>query len=377
MPSAPDIRFFKDRQGHGIAYSVVGEGPLVICPAWWVSHVENDWVDDAFRFFFERLGEGLQIVRYDRPGVGLSDRPKGPRTLADEAALLSDLSATLGDAPHALFAISCGGPPAIIHACENPDQVQRLCFFGSYAKGQAICPPEVQTAVETTIRAHWGLGSRAMADIFLPGEDREAVAAFARYQRAASDVDTAADLLRLTYSMDASDRLADLQAETLILHRREDRAIPLESARALAKGITGARLLTLEGSAHIPWVGGDALAQAANAFFRGLALPRDPVSAVPTSVTRFDTNSRQLILSGEPVPLTPLEFGVMVELTDARGDVVTRDHLLEAVWKQPFEGSNRIDSLIRGLRRKMGPHAAAIETVKGHGYRFAGWTEPT
>ncbi len=373
MANSPDIRFFQDREGNNIAYVCVGEGPLVICPAWWVSHVESDWVEEAFRSFFETFGQGLRVVRYDRPGVGLSDPPDKSRTLEDEAALLEDLAKELGEPHYSLFAISCGGPPAILHAADHPENVRRVCFFGSYAKGQSICPPDVQVAVETTIKAHWGLGSRAMADIFLPDEDRKTVDAFARYQRNATNVETAADLLRLTYEMDVSDRLSDIRADTLILHRREDRAIPIESARTLAKGITGARLVALEGRAHVPWVGGEALARQANAFFRGLAAPTEAPVGQSEDASRFDVQNRQLIISGEPVTLTPLEFGVMVELTEANGNVVTRDHLLEAVWRQPFEGSNRIDSLIRGLRRKMGLHSAAIETVKGHGYRFTGW----
>lgn len=213
-----------------------------------------------------------------------------------------------------------------------------------------------------------------MADIFLPDQDRETLAAFARYQRNAADADTAADLLELTYEMDASDRLADVQAETLILHRRHDRAVPFESARSLAKGISTARLVALDGNAHVPWVDGEAMARKANAFFTARAEPVERVfSAADGGAARFDVAGRRLILEGEPVALTPLEFGVLSELTAAKGDVVSRDHLLEAVWQQPFEGSNRVDSLIRGLRRKMGAQAGAIETVKGYGFRFPGW----
>ncbi len=373
MPRVPEVRFFEDRDGNSIAYSARGEGALVICPAWWVSHVESDWGQESFRAFFEALGEGLRVVRYDKPGVGLSDGSASGRTLGDEAALLSDLADELGATSYGLFAISSGGPPAIVHAADRPDRVGRLCFFGSYANGQTICPADVQRAVQTTIKAHWGLGSRAMADVFLPDEDREALAEFARYQRNAADVDAALDFLRLTYDMNAADRLGEVKAETLVLHRRKDRAVPFESARDLAKGITGARLTVLEGSAHVPWVDGASVARAANAFFRGRI---DEEAAAPRPApegTFFDKENRRLMLAGAPVALTPLEFGVVSELTAAEGRVVTRDRLLAAVWGQPYEGSNRIDSLIRALRRKMGAHAAAIETVKGHGYRFAGW----
>ncbi|MBZ5606548.1 MAG: winged helix-turn-helix domain-containing protein, partial [Acidobacteriia bacterium] len=52
------------------------------------------------------------------------------------------------------------------------------------------------------------------------------------------------------------------------------------------------------------------------------------------------------------------------------GSVVTRDELLREVWKQPFGGSNVVDVVVRGLRRKLGGNAWVIRTVKGHGYQY-------
>lgn len=71
--------------------------------------------------------------------------------------------------------------------------------------------------------------------------------------------------------------------------------------------------------------------------------------------------------------MTPLEYGVMHYLLDATGRVVTRDELLRHVWDAPFAGSNRVDAVIRTLRKKLGRYAPSIETVIGHGYRFRDW----
>lgn len=373
MSAAPETRFFRSSSGDSIAYAVHGSGPLVICPAWWVSHVEQDWNQEAFRSFFSQLGEGLTVVRYDRPGVGLSDRAARSRAMEDEAALLADLIAELGADRYSFFAISCGSPVAIVHAAENPDRVERLCFYGAYANGPAICSPDVQNAVISTVKAHWGLGSRALADIFLPDADRETIKAFARQQRVSADVDVAAELLKLTYSMDAQSKLNHITTDALIIHRRDDRAIPYESSREMAAGIKHARLVTLDGRAHPPWIDGHQIAGLANAFLRGAEASEQYVSDVPREECRLDMDNRSLIIAGEQVGLTPLEFAVMAEFIDAPDQVVTRDHLLEKVWKQPFEGSNRIDALIRNLRRKLGDYAPSIKTVIGHGYRFAGW----
>ena len=53
------------------------------------------------------------------------------------------------------------------------------------------------------------------------------------------------------------------------------------------------------------------------------------------------------------------------------GKVVERSSLLRDVWGYEYSGgSNVIESIIRSLRRKLGDRAAAIETVRGMGYRF-------
>ena len=102
-PSAPsaETRFFRDRSGKRIAYSVAGEGPLVICPAWWVSNVGRDDEYAEVAGFFARLGQGVTLVRYDRPGVGMSDPD-------DEAVLF----AVTSDCGHKGTLVAAYGPGA-------------------------------------------------------------------------------------------------------------------------------------------------------------------------------------------------------------------------------------------------------------------------
>jgi len=71
----------------------------------------------------------------------------------------------------------------------------------------------------------------------------------------AASADTAAALLEQVYRNDVRDRLPLVKAPTLVVHRREDRAIPYRLGREVAAGITGATLVPLEGSAHFPWAG--------------------------------------------------------------------------------------------------------------------------
>jgi DNA-binding winged helix-turn-helix (wHTH) protein/alpha-beta hydrolase superfamily lysophospholipase len=266
---SPEVRFFNERQGRRMAYSRAGSGPLVVCPAWWVSNVVKDLENPDVARFLARLGEGVTLVRYDRPGTGLSDRNARSEGLSDEVNMLEDLVAELGVPRVSLFGMSTGGPIAIAYAATHADMVDRLCLYGSFAYGPELCSVEVQSAMLAAVRAHWGLGSRALAEAFLPDGDRAALEASARQQRAAAQADVAADLLAMTYTLDVRPLLGNIRAETLILHREKDRSIPFECARQLASGIPGARLAVMEGSAHLPWQAGDEIASRTNDFLLG------------------------------------------------------------------------------------------------------------
>jgi two-component system alkaline phosphatase synthesis response regulator PhoP len=85
----------------------------------------------------------------------------------------------------------------------------------------------------------------------------------------------------------------------------------------------------------------------------------------------LDVEARELVLDGQRIGLTPLEFDVMRYLHQREGEVVTRISLLEDVWGYDYTGgSNVVDARVWSLRKKLGEHAEMIETVPGAGYRF-------
>jgi DNA-binding response OmpR family regulator len=99
----------------------------------------------------------------------------------------------------------------------------------------------------------------------------------------------------------------------------------------------------------------------------------DALYGAPAPRFGLDAPSRALVLDGRSVPLTRLEYGVMDYLAGNEGRVVTRDEMLREIWHQPFGGSNVVDAVIRTLRKKLRSDGRAIETLKGHGYRFRGF----
>jgi DNA-binding response OmpR family regulator len=73
-----------------------------------------------------------------------------------------------------------------------------------------------------------------------------------------------------------------------------------------------------------------------------------------------------------PIALSRREFGLLEHLMLNRGRCVSRAMLLERVWSASDAGNtNVVDVYINYLRRKLGPSASLIETVRGQGYRIA------
>jgi hypothetical protein len=88
--------------------------------------------------------------------------------------------------------------------------------------------------------------------------------------------------------------------------------------------------------------------------------------------TVLDAAARRLALDGRGVDLSRLELDVLLHLQRREGVAVTREELLREVWEHEWTGasSNVVEAVVSGLRRKMGDRAAALETVRGVGYRL-------
>lgn len=89
------------------------------------------------------------------------------------------------------------------------------------------------------------------------------------------------------------------------------------------------------------------------------------------SVTR-----REVTLDGKVVALQPREYDLLLFLAEHKGQLLTREFILERVWGWDFTGDSRtVDVHVRWLRQKIEPDAAQprrIVTVRGGGYRFEG-----
>ena len=84
----------------------------------------------------------------------------------------------------------------------------------------------------------------------------------------------------------------------------------------------------------------------------------------------LDLDRYKVYAGGESIDLTPREFEILRELLVNRGRILTRQNLLQTIWKYEFFGEERIiDTHIKNLRKKLGA-ADYIETIRGVGYRI-------
>ncbi len=102
--------------------------------------------------------------------------------------------------------------------------------------------------------------------------------------------------------------------------------------------------------------------------------PAAPQPAVPAGTgpeVRLLTASRQVMVDGEVLPLTRLEFDLLLFLADNPRRVFTRTQLLSGVWGYEHTGERTVDVHVRRLRVKLGHAVPLITTVYGVGYRLS------
>ena len=86
-----------------------------------------------------------------------------------------------------------------------------------------------------------------------------------------------------------------------------------------------------------------------------------------------DEPRHTVTVEGRDVVLTQKEFELLCLLLRNRGQVITRERLIEQVWGYAFTGESRtVDVHVRTLRQKLGPAGAYVQTVRGYGYKIDG-----
>lgn len=262
--------------GVHIAYQVVGEGPLdlVFVPGI-LSHLDLWWEDPEAARFFERLASFARLILFDKRGLGLSDRQAGWATLEERMDDIRAVMDAVGSASAAILGVSEGGPLSVLFAATHPERCRSLALVASFARMHCTddypigVSGEQILAIFDEIVGHWG--EPGLMRLLAPTRWAAGVGheAWARFERSAASPGAILSAIRMNLEIDVRHVLPQVRVPTLVLHRSEDRAFPVDAGRYLAERIPGARFVELPGKDHAFWLDADPMLDEIQEFFSG------------------------------------------------------------------------------------------------------------
>ena len=321
----PRIRYCRTPAGR-VAYATSGAGPALLLDTGWITDLRGQLELFSFGAFVDRLAERFTVIRYDKPGCGLSDRDEIDLSFDGQVAAALAVADAVGAGRFRMFGASQGGQLATAIAARHPDRVEALVVYGMCASGRDLAPAEIRKSVVALVRAHWGLGLKALSGAFVTDPTAEDLAGLTRFQRTSASATVAAQLLEVYYDTDIRDLLPAVRARTAVLHREADRGTPFELGREVAALIPGATLIPLPGSSHL--------------FYHG------DWPAVAETVLDFLTER-----TGQEPPLTPRELQV--------AELVAEGLTNQAIARRLSIAPRTAEAHVENIRRKLGVRSRA------------------
>lgn len=328
-----------------IAYATAGSGPALLCDAGWVTHLRKQLDLFGFGDFMARLAERYTVIRYDKPGCGLSDRALPGQDQPDlsfetQVAVALAVADAAGADRFSLFGASQGGQIAAAIAARYPNRVAALVLFGTCANGADLAPADLRESLIALVRAHWGLGSKVLTSIFIPEPSPSEVEAFSRGQRDAATAAVAAKLLGVYYDTNVAPVLPAITVPTAVLHREADPATAFRLGREVAALIPGSTLIPLPGSSHL--------------FYHG------PWTDVLDAMLAFLAQSPALAESGTPPLLTRREL----EVAGLIADGLTNQAIASRLAVAPRTAEAHVENIRRKLNVRSRAQIAAWVTER-------------
>ncbi len=358
MAETQRVRFATTSDGVNIAYMTRGSGPpLVIMPSW-VSHLEKE-AEGPQGEFDDRLAQNHQIVLYDGRGTGLSDRRVKDFSVSGRLLDLEAVIAQLELERFSVFAASQNTPVAMVYAADHPERVDRLVLYAAFSGGYRREKDDTALidALLALIRAEWGVGARTTMGFVHPDADKAEMERNLTFLRAAATGDVAAEILEEGFfRTNVADVLPLIQAPTLILHRRDDHAVPFEFGRQVASLIPYARFVLLDGDHHLPYEGNfEPILQAVEEF---LGVERTaPVTREPQAV---DVGEAPVVIL-----FTDMESSTQIthQLGDSRAQELVRTHNEIVRTALRVNGGNEIKHTGDGIMASFASPSRALESA--------------
>ena len=267
----PATRYAVTQDGVGIAYHVVGDGPLdIVLINSFVTHLEVFWELPSYQRLLRELGSFARVILFDKRGVGLSDRVSS--SLPTLEARLDDLRAVLdsvGSDRTLAFGTGDGGALAALFAATYPARCAGLLLWSGNVR-TAWAPDYpwglTEHAMEQRLEDRlelWGNAERGEEStrMTFPWEGRGLsrdpafVAWLMKLQRNAVSPGDLATYNRVWFSTDARSALPLIQVPTRLVMRPSWPEDVIEETRWTAAQIPGSAIVTLEGTGEDPWIG--------------------------------------------------------------------------------------------------------------------------
>jgi len=245
---------FIPHRGARVAYAVTGTGPPLLLDVGRAHHLEAFWRHAPYRHLVRRLSRRFTVLRWDRPGFGMSDRQPADLSWEAEDALVEGLVRMVGGGAVAVVAAGDAGPTMVRFAASRPDRVSRLALFGTAADAHAPVSGLTAAALELLAGTSAPAIHDAVAAALAAGSEPDVAPWLATALEASADVATMAGLV--AWPAGHTGAPAELvRAPTIVLHRVGDAVLPPRFGRALAARIPGAAFVPLPGSAHLIYAG--------------------------------------------------------------------------------------------------------------------------
>ena len=254
------VSFTTSSDGTRIAYAIAGDGPPLVKVANYMGHVEYDWDTPVWAHWLEELTRNHTLIYYDERGSGLSDWNAEDVSFD---AWVRDLEAVVDAAGlrrFPLFAMSQACAVAVAYTARHPDKVSRLIVHGAYARGwlkRELTEEQIEEEklMISLMRVGWGRDNPAFRQVFamqlFPDAPPEHIRALEEQMRLSVSPKNAVRLESEMHLIDVRDLATQITVPTLVLHSREDEAVPFEEGRLLASLIPKAQFVALGSKNHV------------------------------------------------------------------------------------------------------------------------------
>ena len=292
----PDIRYARSGDVH-IAFSVVGSGPIdLVLVDGYLTHLGILSEHPGYRRWIRRLASFSRVIRFDKRGMGLSDRVQ-VGTLEDRMDDVRAVMDAAGIDRAVLVGSSEGGPMAMLFAATFPDRTVSLVLVGAEVKEEITADwpwgEWTRERFETGLAAlvdQWGrvgLPPQRYAPSLTGAEAARDDAWSQRLIRESASPGEAIAFKRMAFEIDARHVAQNVHVPTLVLHRTGDIVCPVENGRFLAHAIANATYQELPGADHLPWMnpaGGEQIAAEIQEFLTGIRESPEPDRILATVV---------------------------------------------------------------------------------------------